>query len=148
MYHYQVCGLSNVWLENGYTEKDTRYGKATAVADADQLHQVLAMAVADKDGTLTGEEVRFLRKSMLCSQRSLGEMLGVEDQTISLWERDQTAIPKAHEAVLRMLATRHAKGQADVREVVQRRNAVDRLVNQKIVARAQDHRWAAETEPA
>lgn len=146
MYHYKVCGLDNVWLENGYTEKDTRRGRAVAVADADQLHALLTQEVACKGGSLTGQEVRFLRSSMLLSQKSLGAMLGVSEQTVSLWERDQGGIPAAEDALLRLLALKNSSGQGDVVKVLERVNTVDRLVNQRIVAKAKNHKWTAKAE--
>ena len=42
MYHYTECGLDNVWLSNGYTEKKTAYGKAVSISNADELHKILA----------------------------------------------------------------------------------------------------------
>ncbi|MBM3451491.1 MAG: helix-turn-helix domain-containing protein, partial [Armatimonadetes bacterium] len=35
---------------------------------------------------LTGAELRFLRRELNLSQRRLAELLGVEEQTVSLWE--------------------------------------------------------------
>lgn len=145
MYHYKACGLDNVWLENGYTEKDTRYGRAVSVSDADQLHQLLALQVASKSGSLSGQELRFLRNSMLLSQKALGDMLGVTDQAVSLWERNGN-IPVAPDAVVRMLVLKTLGGDGDVCQVIERVNTVERLVNQKIVARARDHKWTAESE--
>ena len=65
MYHYTECGLTNVWLENGYITKKTAYGKATAVDDAVSLHNVLAMELTEKKGKITG-----LKKKMLLSSAS------------------------------------------------------------------------------
>lgn len=146
MYHYRACGLDNVWLENGYTEKETRYGRGVSVSDADQLHALLAQEVACKRGSLTGQEVRFLRTSMLLSQKSLGEMLGVTDQAVSLWERDQSPIPSAADALLRLMALKKVSGDGDVLKVLERVNTVDRLVNQRIVAKAKNHHWTAKAE--
>lgn len=146
MYQYQACGLDNVWLENGYVEKQTPYGKAVSVANADQLHELLAMRVAGKSGHLSGKEFRFLRNSMCLSQRALGEMLGVSEQTVSLWEREESAIPVAQETVVRMLALEKIKGNGKIGEIIERVNTVERLVNQRIVARAMDHKWTAKAE--
>ena len=64
MFHFTSCGLPNVWLENGYREKQTAYGKAVSIEHADSLHEVIAANVADKRGRLTGKEFRFLRNML------------------------------------------------------------------------------------
>jgi hypothetical protein len=33
LYHYQECGLDNVYLANGYREVETPYGPAVSVED-------------------------------------------------------------------------------------------------------------------
>ena len=39
-YHYTESGLSNVWLENGYTiEQDPNYGELVSIANVRGLHE-------------------------------------------------------------------------------------------------------------
>ncbi len=87
MYHYRECGLSNVWLANGYEWVPTSLGKAFRVRSADELEKVIERAVVAKPGPLTGQEFRYLRKSLDLSQRDLAQMLGNNEQTIALWEK-------------------------------------------------------------
>ena len=68
MYHYKECGLDNVRLANGYTVHKTPYGEGVSISDADQLHEVLALAVANKSGRISGKELRFLRSMLDLSQ--------------------------------------------------------------------------------
>lgn len=145
MYHYTESGLENVWLENGYTVKQTPYGKGVAVIDADQLHEMLAIWLTKKPGRLTGKEFRFLRTMMCLSQESLAKMIGVTDQALSLWER-HGKVPKTGDAVVRMLITEKLQGDGKMSEMLERINTVDRLVNQQIVAKARQHRWTAKNQ--
>jgi len=43
MYHYTLCGLDNVWLENGYQVRETSYGQGISVHDVEGLHEVIAL---------------------------------------------------------------------------------------------------------
>lgn len=143
MYHYKMCGLDNVWLENGYIEKNGRYGKTMAICDADQLHKLLACEVSNKKGRLSGQELKFLRNFLCLSQKSLGDMLGCSEGAVSLWERND-AIPVSEDALVRMLILEQVNGNTKVSEMIERINTVDRIVNQKIVAREKQHKWTAE----
>ena len=117
MYHYTECGLDNVWLKNGYTERQTPYGCGVAVSDADQLHDVQALAIAKKAGRITGQELRFLRSMLDLSQGALAATLGVKDQSISLWER-KDSISTAAEAVVRMLVVEKLDGNPRVADLL------------------------------
>lgn len=72
-------------------------------------------------------------------------MLGVTDQAVSLWERNGS-IPVAEDALVRMLVLQAISRDGNVKEVIERVNTVERLINQRIVARARDHKWTAKAE--
>jgi hypothetical protein len=42
MYHYIESGLPNVYLENGYREVKTAYGKSVVIHDVEGLHFAIA----------------------------------------------------------------------------------------------------------
>jgi len=48
--HYTACGLDNVWLANGFTIKETKYGKGVSIDDVDGLHRLLASNLVEKKG--------------------------------------------------------------------------------------------------
>ena len=52
---------------------------------------------------MSGEEIRFLRKEIDLSQKNLGLLLGVEDQTVARWEKGTVAIPRSADILLRGL---------------------------------------------
>jgi len=101
MYHYTECGLSNVWLQNGYSVKEIDGHKAVSISDADQLHEVIGRTLANKP-YLKATELRFLRKELGLSQSRLAALLGTSEQTVSLWER-KGRIPKGHDRLIRLL---------------------------------------------
>lgn len=87
MYHYKSCGLPNVYLKNGYTEHTTDYGVGVSIEDIHGLHKAIAMAIIESPTKMTGAEFRFLRKELNLSQKRLGDIMGVEDQTVAGWEK-------------------------------------------------------------
>lgn len=152
MHHYTECGLDNVWLSNGYRTKQTGYGAAVAIEDADGLHAALAANLIQKRGRLTGKEFRFLRLVLNLSQNGVAKLQGVQEQSVSLWERTGK-VPKANDTLLRMLAQEKVVGNFSVTDLIDRINTVERLVNQQIVASERGRQWTtrartARAEPA
>lgn len=141
MYHFTDGGLRNVWLKNGYTERQTPYGKAVAFEDGDGLVRAVCMALARKEGRLTGVEFRYLRASgFLLSQASLAKLLGVDGQTVARWEKSGK-VPKWADKLARLLFEAHADGQEAIRNVVARINGIDRLTNQRITLETTPQGW-------
>ena len=147
MYHYTACGLDNVWLKNGYTIKDTTYGKAVAVIAVDHLHALLAQKLVLKPGRLTGKELRFLRVQMGLSQTGLADLQGVSEQAVSLWER-HGKVPRANDSLTRLFYLAHVEGGTTLKQAIDRVKTVERLVHQKIVARATGSKWSSKVEVA
>jgi putative transcriptional regulator len=131
-YRYTESGLTNVWLANGFTIRKTKYGEGVSIHDMDGLHRALARALSNKP-RLTGTEVRFLRKEMGLSQRGLGELLGVTDQAVSLWER-KGQLPKTADRLLRLIYVEHDRGNAAIRTDIQRLNDMDSQDREQIIA--------------
>lgn len=139
MYHYTACGLDNVWLENGYTLKATRYGKGVSVNDVDGLHKLLAAKLVEKHGLLNGKEFKFLRVQLGLSQEGLGKLMGVSENAVSLWERKDT-VPLAHDHLLRLMVLGKMQGNTKIGEAIERVQTVQKLANQKFVVREFDHK--------
>ena len=134
MYHYTACGLDNVWLKNGYAEKDTPYGKSVAVVKADDLHRLLADRTVLQKTLMTGKQLRFLRVQMGLSQEGLAQMHGVTAQTVSLWERQRIVVPMANDQLTRIHYLAHVAGNTPLGKAIDRLKTVESLVHQKIVA--------------
>ena len=143
MYHYTACGLDNVWLTNGYVEKNTAYGKAVAVVNADQLHDLLGRDLVKKRAQLAGKELRFLRVKMGLSQAGFASLHGVTEQAVSLWER-QSKIPLANDRLTRVYYLAHIAKDTPLGEAIERLKTVESLVHQKIVASTSARRgWSS-----
>ena len=138
-YHYIESGLTNVWLANGFTIRKTKYGEGVSIHDVDGLHRAIAQALANKPH-LTGAQVRFLRKEMGMSQRGLGELLGVTDQSVALWER-KGRLPKTADRLLRLIYVEHDKGNAPIVSFIQRINNLDQQGHEQIIAKEAKGSW-------
>jgi DNA-binding transcriptional regulator YiaG len=106
-YHYIECGLSNIFLLNGYKFIKTPRGKSISICDIDGLHRVIGLLLVTSKKDLSGEEIRFLRHEMLLSQNTLSRLLGVSEQAIRRWENGKVNIPKPSESLLRLLYREH-----------------------------------------
>jgi len=102
MYHYKESGLPHVYLANGYKKIDTPNGKGVAIRDVEDLHFAIASAAVLERKHLTGPEVKFIRKFLELTQPQFAELLGVEEQTVRLWEKRPRA-PKQADRAVRLL---------------------------------------------
>lgn len=139
MYHYTECGLQNVWLVNGYEELDTLEGKAVSVSDVDGLHQVIAKALFEK-GTLTGMELRFVRRELDLSQSGLGKLLGTSEQNVRLWEKNGSITAPSFR-LLKLLYLDHTGVDSSVREIIEEIAETDRQQGKSIKLEHEDQHW-------
>jgi len=72
----------------------------------DQLDLCLALHIVTQT-SLSGEEIRFLRKFLGQTQAGLGELLEVDKQTVGRWERNEVSMPST--VALRSLVTLRAE---------------------------------------
>lgn len=145
MYHFTDGGLRNVWLKNGYIERDTPYGKGVSFHDLEGLTKAICLALVKKPGKLTGAEFRYVRSNMLLSQKSLGEMMGYGEQAVAKWEKSGR-IPKAVEYFIRSLYLARNNGSEKVCTMIETINLIERMVNTKIIIQESKSKWVSKFE--
>ena len=96
MHHYLECGLSNVYLVNGFPWLDS----------IDGLHTTIGKLLVQKAGSLDGSEVLFLRRELGLSQQQFGKKLDVCSETVWRWEKGRSQIKPAQDISLRALYLR------------------------------------------
>ena len=127
MHQYFECGLNYVYLVDGFKRVRLDDGEVGfVIEDVDGLHFAIRKHVAELPRRLSGQEIRFLRKEIDVSQRQLAMVLDVDEQTVSLWERDAHQIPQAAEIVLRAWVKECDSKRPEVRDLTERMNALDR----------------------
>lgn len=142
MYHYQICGLPNVWLENGYEIHDTEHGEAVSFHDIQGLHKAIGHAIIHNESFLNAAEIKFLRGNMRLSQVDLANLLGVSDSTIRAWENERAEIPGPADRLLRALYNEHAFGDGRVKKMIDELNLLARNSHQeKIRLIEEDGHW-------
>jgi len=57
-------------------------------------------------------------------------------------------VPQTADSVIRMLVSEKLHGNDKVTDVIERINTVERICNQRIVARESRHKWTAKLETA
>ena len=120
-YHYLECGLDDVYLLNGFKRFSSPRGTSIAISDVDQLHDVIGTYLCRQRKDLSGSEIRFLRQEMLLSQAALAHLLGVTERTVHRWEAEKSGIPKAAEAILRLLySEKGGSGRGSIRKRLER----------------------------
>ena len=126
LYHYRESGLDNVYLKDGFIrERDAKYGELTSVVNTGELHKVIGAQLAAQANALNGKEIRFLRKELNLSQRVLAQMLGVDEQTVARWEKDQIPMPRGNQLVLRSYYLDLQLGDGKFRKLVETLIAMD-----------------------
>jgi putative transcriptional regulator len=122
LYHYIECGLTNVYLENGYkVDKDG----VLYIDHVDNLHISIGIALITKQRKLSGREIRFIRHMMDLSQKSFGKLLGSDYQTILRWETGKNKITRTAEKLLRILFLEFLDPTSRGRELIDRLSDID-----------------------
>ncbi len=107
MYQYKECGLENIYLVNGFTERMTSRGRTVSILDIEGLHHAIGEWLARDKKVLDGREARFLRLEMGLSQVALAVLLGKAEQSIARWEKkrlsDDEKMPPDSERMIRFL---------------------------------------------
>lgn len=140
LYHYTMCGLDNVWLENGYRIDNTPYGESVHIEDPDGLDRAIACTLLKHGGTLHGKELRFIRQLLGLSQADLGQFLGKDAQSIARWEKSGTVEPTA-ERLARLVFSSYFDGDESIKAAVATLNMMDRTVNEQLVLTENDGDW-------
>lgn len=136
-------GLRNIYLQNGYIEHETPYGKGLSYHDLDGLMKAVCIALTKKPGKLTGAEFRYIRNNMLMSQKSLGEMLGCSEQAVANWEK-LGKIPKVADGVIRMIYAAKNDGKETINVSIEYLNLFDRITNSKLIISEKRKKWVSE----
>jgi len=126
MYRYEDCGLSNIFLKDGYTEEETPWGLAISVDDVEGLHLAIGMELVNSHDPLNGQEFRFLRKELGLSQKRFATMFGYSDQMVAKWEKGQSDLPRTIDILIRMMYEENHSETSKLSEILEAINELDR----------------------
>ena len=116
-YQYRASGLDYIFLLNGVTTRDTRYGSMVNIRNINGLHRAIGLHIVEKSEPMTGAELRFLRKQMGLTQRELATLMRTTDQTVANYEKSKTE-PGPADALIRMTYLLHVVPQETPADVL------------------------------
>lgn len=146
MYQYTLSGLDNVWLANGYTIKATPYGEAVHIDHAEELDTTIALELVKQPDALSAAEFRFIRQQLGMSQSDVGSFMGVDNQTVARWEKQETPLPPYADRLMRVLYSGHHAKETSIYSLVQTFNIIDKARNSRLVL-TKSETWQGELQP-
>ncbi len=102
-HHYKESGLDNVYLVGVDIFECSCGERVVNIPAVTELHNKLATDIIKKKSILNGKEIRFLRKNMGLTAVKLAGYLGVDNATISRWEKGKQPIRGANDRLLRLI---------------------------------------------
>jgi putative zinc finger/helix-turn-helix YgiT family protein len=103
-YRYDECGLRHVTLIGVEVARCPNCGNyEISIPHIEELHRLLAKILIEKSTRFTGEEIRFLRKSLGWSGTDFAKHMGVAEETVSRWENGAAPIGPQADRLLRFL---------------------------------------------
>lgn len=139
--HYTECGLDDVYLVSGYEIEKTPYGEGLTIKNLDQLHKAIGCYLAQRKKTLSGKELRFLRKQMNLTQSELGSLTGLSSQQVARWEKGESEISGPADVLVRALFIQAAGGKLDLQKLAKRLDEIDAPINERISFEKTDEGW-------
>ena len=133
MYQYKQSGLDNVWLADGYKIINTPYGEAVQFEDANSLDLAIANALIHQKEPLTGKEFRFLRQQIGMSQNDVATFMHVDAQSVARWEKGQTSLPFANEAIMRFIYSSYQEKDAKIYPILETMKVIDKARNSRLI---------------
>lgn len=140
--HYTGCGLDNVYLEGGFTIRNTPYGEGVSIHDLEGLHKVIAYNLCTEKRKLKGEEIRFLRKELELSQVELASLLDVSESTMRGWENNRNEISGSANILIRAIYLEKAGQNKKISKLIELIRKIDNE-RKKITLTEIDNTWTA-----
>ena len=110
-YEFKESGLRNLTLLGIDLIKCGKCGNVDPVlSGVDDLMDLIAVAVLQKQYRLQGEELRFLRKHIGMSQEEFAKLVHANKTTLSKWENNEDPIPIRTDVYARMMVISRDKG--------------------------------------
>lgn len=104
VFKYKECGLDNVTLHGVLHSRCGHCGEDYyGFGNLDKLHSLIATLVISKSESLSGREIRFLRKRLGLSGAMFAKKIDIRPETLSRFENDQASPSRQFDLMLRLL---------------------------------------------
>ena len=141
-HRYDECGLKYITLVGVEMARCPRCGNyEISIPNLEALHRLLARVLIEKSTRFTGDEVRFLRKSVGWSGADFAKHMGVAVETVSRWENDAAPIGPQADRLLRFLV---AQGRLTTRYPTERLAKIDpkKATATRVTLITRNERWS------
>jgi putative zinc finger/helix-turn-helix YgiT family protein len=141
-HRYDECGLKYITLIGVRVARCPSCGNhEISIPHLEELHRLLARVLIEKSTRFTGDEVRFLRKSLGWSGADFAKHMGVAEETVSRWENDAPPIGPQADRLLRFLI---AQGRLTTRYPMERLAKIDlkKATATRVTLITRDERWS------
>jgi putative zinc finger/helix-turn-helix YgiT family protein len=101
-YHYTESGLPNVWLLGAEVFECECGERFAFIPCIRELHKLIARDIVTQENSLSGPEIRFLRKIMGLKAKDFANLVGVKNVTVSRWERGEINPPELTDRFIRL----------------------------------------------
>ena len=102
-YQFVDSGLDNVILAGiDVTECPDCGEEFVSIPNVLGLMDLIAEQIILKPGSLTGQEIRFLRKNLLMKISEFATLLGIDRVSLSRWENEQVRPTVANDRLIRL----------------------------------------------
>lgn len=105
-YHYIESGLPNVYLVNVdvYGCKQCEI-EVASIPHPRGLHLLIVTDILEKPSAMTGDELRFIRKTLMMPPKEFADLLAVEPQTILDWQNAKS-LDKQNDSLVRFVVAK------------------------------------------
>jgi putative transcriptional regulator len=120
-HHFLESGLDNVHLSNADIWLCNACGEEiVSIPRSMELMKSIAESILLKPTSLSGAEIRFLRKNLTLKINEFSQLLGVDRVTVSRWENDHEKPSKSADRLIRLMYAVEAKVSDAVMEPLRR----------------------------
>lgn len=109
---YPESGLPDVLLEDVPVWVCGQNHRETVIPSVSRLHEALGQMLLRKAGTLTGAEVRFLRRRVSQSSREFAQRLGISAVQLSRIENRSRPVTRPLDLLVRLMVAAYASAHA------------------------------------
>lgn len=102
-YLYKRLNDISIYLANGVEYSKLAGENYVSFKDLDNLHDSICLYLVTHKALLSSTVFKFIRTTLNYTQKYLGELLGVSDQTIARYEKAISPIPLTIDKLIRRL---------------------------------------------
>ena len=103
-YHFTESGLDNLYLKDIETLTCNICGEeVVSIPKPTELMSLIGEYIVLKKNSLSGEEIKLLRKNLHLKINEFAQLIGVDRVTVSRWENGHETPPKTTDRLIRLI---------------------------------------------